>query len=84
MARQVHDTPEDAVIFLTTGTVPERRDDIKALWERYNPDLVVVTDAKRVTLNADKHRIQFDAYDGSRFSMKPPRQTEMMAPRIPR
>jgi hypothetical protein len=54
-------TPKDTVIALMEGTVPERKDDIASLWEKYNPDVVLVADAKHVTLNADKNRVQFDA-----------------------
>jgi hypothetical protein len=54
-------TPKDAVIALMEGTVPERKDEIADVWKTYNPDVVLVADAKHVTLNADKDRIQFDA-----------------------
>ncbi len=53
-------TPRDTVIALMEGTVPERKDEIASLWKKYNPDVVLVADAKHVTLNADKDRIQFD------------------------
>ena len=52
--------PRDAVVALMKGTATERKDEISSLWEKYNPDVVLVADAKRVTLNADKDRIQFD------------------------
>ncbi len=54
-------TPKDTVIALMEETVPERKDEIAALWKRYNPDVILVADAKRITLNADKDRITFDA-----------------------
>jgi hypothetical protein len=54
-------SPKDAVIFLMNGTVPERKNDIASLWARYPADVIMVPDAKRVTLNADKDRIAFDA-----------------------
>jgi tetraacyldisaccharide-1-P 4'-kinase len=41
--------------------VPERSADIKSLWQKYDPDVVLVDDAKKVTLNADKERITFDS-----------------------
>lgn len=53
-------TPKAAVIALMKGTVPERRDEIASLWENYNPAVVLVADARRITLNADKDRIQLD------------------------
>jgi hypothetical protein len=52
---------EDIVIAHMTGAVPERRDEIRALWERYDPKVIVVQDAKHITLNATKDRIKFDA-----------------------
>ena len=55
------DTPKRAVIALMRGAVPEREEELMALWARYNPDVVLVADARRVTLNATKDRIAFDA-----------------------
>jgi hypothetical protein len=43
------------------GTVPERKDESRRFGRNTNPEVVLVADAKRVTLNADKERIQFDA-----------------------
>jgi hypothetical protein len=54
-------SPRQIVIANMTGGVPERRDEILALWERYNPEVIDVQDAKRITLNATKDRIKFNA-----------------------
>jgi len=54
-------TPKEVVISLMTGTVPERRDEIAAMWARYDPDVILVQDSTRITLNATKDRIKFDA-----------------------
>jgi hypothetical protein len=54
-------TPKDAVVSLMNGAVPERIDEIAALWRQYPADVVLAPDAKRVTLNATKDRIAFDA-----------------------
>jgi Peptidase U49 len=53
-------TPQQTVIALMLGAVPERKDEIETLWTKYNPDVLLVADAKRVTLDADKDRIRFD------------------------
>jgi len=39
-------TPRDTVIALMQGTVPERKDEIASLWQKYAPDVVLVADAK--------------------------------------
>lgn len=54
-------SPEEIVAALMTGAVPERRDEIRALWKRYHPEVIVAQDAKHITLNATKNRIKFDA-----------------------
>ncbi|MEH2550760.1 hypothetical protein V1283_007405 [Bradyrhizobium sp. AZCC 2262] len=54
-------TPRDTLVALMQGAVPERQAETEALWETDNPEVVLVADAKRITLNADKDRIQFDA-----------------------
>src|ERR1022692_4958569 len=54
-------SPKSAVIFLMNGAAPERKDEIASLWARYPADVILVPDAKRVTLNANKDRIAFDA-----------------------
>jgi Peptidase U49 len=54
-------SPKDAVIFLMNGAVPERKDEIASLWARYPADVILMPDAKRVTLNANRDRIAFDA-----------------------
>lgn len=43
------------------GCVPERKDKILSLWNKYDPEVILVDDAKRVTLNATKDRIKLDA-----------------------
>lgn len=54
-------SPKNAVIFLMQGAVPERKDEIASLWAQYPADVILMPDAKRVTLNANKDRIAFDA-----------------------
>jgi hypothetical protein len=53
-------SPKDAVIALMKGAVPERSDEISSLWKRYDPKVLLVANASRVTLNANKDRIAFD------------------------
>jgi Peptidase U49 len=55
------DEAKSAVIALMEGAAPERADDITQLWATYGAGVVLVPDAKGVTLNADRHRIAFDA-----------------------
>lgn len=57
---KIHMSPKGVVITLMKGTAPERTDEIASLWEKYDPQVVLVTDAGHVTLNADKNRIAFD------------------------
>lgn len=54
-------SPKEIVIAHMTRAVPERHDEILALWERYDPEVIVVQDAKHITLNATEDRIKFDA-----------------------
>lgn len=54
-------SPKERVIFLMNGAVPERKDEIASLWERYPAAVEFVPDNKRFTLNATKDRIAFDA-----------------------
>ncbi len=54
-------SPKQAVINLMRGTVPERVPEIDSLWASYDPEVVLVANAKHVTLNATKVRIEFDA-----------------------
>jgi len=42
------------------GTVPNERTRSRPFGRNTNPDVVQLADAKHVTLNADKDRIQFD------------------------
>lgn len=51
--------PKD-IIELLVGAVPEREREIRQLWGHYNPKLVLVNNAHRITLDANKERIQFD------------------------
>ncbi|GAB3681980.1 peptidase U49, Lit peptidase [Salinisphaera aquimarina] len=53
-------SPEEIVAASMEAAVPERRDEIRALWRQYHPKVIVAKDAKRVTLNATKDRIKFD------------------------
>lgn len=53
-------SPKSIVTFLMNGAVPERKPEIASLWEQYPTDVVLVPEAARVTLNADKDRIAFD------------------------
>lgn len=48
------------VLHLLRGAVPERADEISALWRQYGHDVEVAPDAKGVTMNADASRIEFD------------------------
>lgn len=54
-------SPKQAVIFLMKGAVPERTAELDDLWTRYAPAVVLVDDAQRITLKADKDHIEFDA-----------------------
>lgn len=54
-------SPREIVISLMKGAVPERREEITTIWEQYSPEVVMVQDAKHITLNANKERINFDA-----------------------
>ena len=55
------DIPKRAVIALMKMAAPERERELEHLWERYNPRVELVADARRVTLNANGDRIAFDA-----------------------
>lgn len=54
-------SPQDAVIALMAGTVPERSDEIAGLWLTYHPAVFLVEDRAGITLDATKDRITFDA-----------------------
>lgn len=54
-------SPKEMVIGLMIAAVPERADEIRALWGRYNPEVIIVDDRKGITLNATRERICFDA-----------------------
>ncbi|MEX0916171.1 MAG: phage exclusion protein Lit family protein [Wenzhouxiangellaceae bacterium] len=54
-------SPKEIVIADMVGAVPERREDIQALWSQYDPKVVLVQDGKHITLDATKNRIKFDA-----------------------
>lgn len=55
------ESPKEIAQNLMIGVVPERKNEIACLWEKYHPNVELVSDAKRFTLNANKDRIQFDA-----------------------
>lgn len=54
-------SPKEIVIATMTGAVPERREEITAMWEYYSPKVIIAQDAKHITLNANKERIKLDA-----------------------
>ena len=45
---------KEIVVAHMTGAVPERRNEIRGLWERYDPKFVLAQDAKHITLDATK------------------------------
>ena len=51
----------DEIIALLIGAVPERAQEINDLWHQYKPDVLFVSDARRITLDANKERVRFDA-----------------------
>jgi hypothetical protein len=48
------------VVKLLAGAVPERDDEITALWEQYDPAVEVAPSRQGVTMEADKMKIRFD------------------------
>ena len=50
---------QDFFINNMIGAAPERADEIQYLWNRYHPSVVVVNN-KKVTINANKSRIEID------------------------
>lgn len=54
--------PSDRIIVLhlLRGAVPERADEISALWRQYGHAVEVAPDTKGITMNADATRIRFD------------------------
>jgi hypothetical protein len=48
------------VLHLLRGAVPERADEISALWSQYGHGVEVTPSGKDVTMNADDKRIQLD------------------------
>lgn len=52
---------KEVLISLMIENVPECRDEIQSLWEKYDPKVIRVNDKKHITLNANKDRIAFDA-----------------------
>jgi hypothetical protein len=54
-------SPKTTVINVMLAMTEERAVEIKSLWKRYDPEVVIVENAKRVTLNANKCRIAFDS-----------------------
>jgi Peptidase U49 len=55
------DSPKIIVTRFMEWAVPERLSELRQLWGEYDPDVILVKDAKRITLNANKDRISFDA-----------------------
>lgn len=53
-------SPESIIQMLMKGAVPERSNEIDALWGRYHPQVVVVGNRSGITLNATQERIEFD------------------------
>lgn len=53
-------SPELIIQTLMKGAVPERANEIDALWDRYHPQVVVIQSRSGITLNATKDRIEFD------------------------
>lgn len=53
-------SPESIIQTLMKGAVPERANEIDALWSRYHPRVVVVGDRSGITLDATRERIEFD------------------------
>ncbi len=54
-------SPKDVLLSLMLGCVPEREDEVRELWKRYHPDVVILEDEKHVTLNATEKRIAFNS-----------------------
>ena len=52
--------PREIVINLMKEAVPERAKEIDDLWKKYSPEVVLVENVCRVTLNATRDRIAFD------------------------
>jgi hypothetical protein len=52
--------PAEYVENLLRGSAPERVEDIKALWKKYEPQFFVADDGPGVLLSANKKRIVFD------------------------
>jgi hypothetical protein len=52
---------ESAIVLnLLRGAVPERADEISALWKQFAPAVEVAASAAGTTMNANRHRISFD------------------------
>lgn len=50
-----------AIRDLLRGAVPERHSELDTLWERYAPAIELASDSRGITMDANKHRIRFDA-----------------------
>lgn len=61
MTRQETQVTSHEILALLRGTVPERAQEIVALFERYHPQVILADDAHSLTLDANKERIRFDA-----------------------
>lgn len=53
-------SPLSIIKMLMKGAVPERVEEIEALWRHYQPQVVVVENRSGITLNASRERIEFD------------------------
>lgn len=53
-------TPKEAVISLMKAAVPEREEEIMALWKKYNPEVMLAPNTKGITLNVHKGIITFN------------------------
>lgn len=52
---------EDVLMQHMIACAPEREDEIRTLWSEYHPEVILVENAKQVTLEACKDWIKFDA-----------------------
>lgn len=58
--REKQPNAKQIVRALMKAAVPERSRELDELWEKYSPDVEVAKDTYGITMNANKHRIQFD------------------------
>lgn len=60
MPRRAESIDRDIVEQLLSAAAPERKSELNALWQRYNPDFKIAEDGKNTHFNADAQRVQFD------------------------